>query len=206
MYLDIVIHCASAQKEKPPWINGATSTRQHVISVCLLKKLMMARSLLTFKDTHTLAYGMTPARQKYLNHLHRAHLIVINSNNSASLFQKIARNASIFVGRSWSFTSALTIVLVWACLGPVFRFSDTWQLVINTGTTIVTFLMVFLIQNQQNRDTIALRLKIDELILATQKAHNLFVHIEHLNEQELAEIEKELQAAVEVGKEITEDP
>ena len=80
---------------------------------------------------------------------------------------------------------AVTIIIVWAVLGPIFGFSDTWQLVINTGTTIITFLMVFLIQNTQNRDSIAVQLKLDELIYALKEADNRFLDVEELDEKEL---------------------
>lgn len=96
------------------------------------------------------------------------------------------------MGRPWAFAGAAGIVVVWAALGPIFQFSDTWQLVINTGTTIITFLMVFLIQNTQNRDTEALRLKLDELILATRDARNEFVNIEDLDDKVLESMEKEM--------------
>jgi low affinity Fe/Cu permease len=84
------------------------------------------------------------------------------------------------------------VVLVWAVTGPLFQFSDTWQLVINTGTTIVTFLMVFLIQNTQNRDTEALQLKIDELIRVTQQARNRLINLEDLTEEEMDKVKQEL--------------
>lgn len=88
---------------------------------------------------------------------------------------------------------ALGIVVVWGITGPVFGYSDTWQLVINTGTTIVTFLMVFLIQNAQNRDTEALHIKLDELIRATHRARNSFMSLEDLSENELAQIRRQLE-------------
>ena len=112
-----------------------------------------------------------------------------------SLFRRFAQAASAAVGRPWAFAAAAGIVVAWAGLGPIFHFSDTWQLVINTGTTIITFLMVFLIQNTQNRDTEALRLKLDELILATRGARNAFVDIDDLDDQQLADLEQELRAA-----------
>jgi low affinity Fe/Cu permease len=127
----------------------------------------------------------------YKNHLMRAREVG-QTARSTGLFRRFAQTASAAMGRPWAFTGAAGIVIVWATLGPLFQFSDTWQLVINTSTTIITFLMVFLIQNTQNRDTEALRLKLDELILATRDARNEFVDIEHLDDKVLESIEKEL--------------
>jgi low affinity Fe/Cu permease len=106
------------------------------------------------------------------------------------VFPKFARWAAHAAGHSGTFGLALLIIVIWAITGPLFGFSDTWQLVINTSTTIVTFLMVFLIQNTQNRDTIALQLKIDELIRALEGAHNVLLDLEELTEEELEEIRK----------------
>jgi low affinity Fe/Cu permease len=106
-------------------------------------------------------------------------------------FVNIAKATSAAVGSVWAFMLAILIVIVWACLGPVFQYSDTWQLVINTGTTIVTFLMVFLIQSTQNRDSKALHLKLDELIRANQGARNHLVDLESLSEDELERLSKE---------------
>jgi low affinity Fe/Cu permease len=97
------------------------------------------------------------------------------------------------VGSSWAFLTALLIIIVWALSGPIFHFSDTWQLVINTGTTIVTFLMVFLIQNTQNRDATAIHLKLDELIRAIGKARNSMVDLENLPDEELEKLKKEFE-------------
>jgi low affinity Fe/Cu permease len=95
------------------------------------------------------------------------------------------------MGSAWTFVIAVTVIVVWACSGPIFGFSDTWQLVINTGTTIVTFLMVFLIQNTQNRDARALHLKLDELIRALNEARTGLVDLENLSEAELERLEAE---------------
>lgn len=105
----------------------------------------------------------------------------------ARLRHKFSEGASLFAraaGRPSAFMLALVVVIVWAVTGPIFNYSDTWQLVINTGTTIVTFLMVFLIQNSQNRDSAAIQVKLDEII-RTGKSQNLFVGIEHLTEEEI---------------------
>lgn len=102
------------------------------------------------------------------------------------VFGNVANKASQAAGQASAFLAAAGVILVWAITGPMFQYSDTWQLVINTGTTIVTFLMVFLIQNAQNRDSAAIQVKLDELICVSL-AHNSFVGIEHLNEDELQE-------------------
>ena len=108
-------------------------------------------------------------------------------------FHRLAVKTAEWVGRSTSFLLALLVVVVWATTGPLFHYSDTWQLVINTGTTIVTFLMVFLIQNTQNRDAHAVHLKLDELIRATKGARNSLVGLETLSDAELEKLEHEFE-------------
>jgi low affinity Fe/Cu permease len=108
-----------------------------------------------------------------------------------SWFTRAAKLASRAAGRPSTFMIAVAIILIWAMTGPVFNFSDTWQLVINTGTTIITFLMVFLIQNTQNRDTEAIQIKLDELIRAVESAHNALLDLEELDDDELDDIRKD---------------
>jgi low affinity Fe/Cu permease len=115
------------------------------------------------------------------------------------LFRKLAHQTSGTVGSSWSFVVALAIVVAWGVSGPLFHFSDTWQLVINTGTTIVTFLMVFLIQNTQNRDAQALHLKLDELIRAVQGARQeIFIDLEDKSDEELRRVKQEIESECEL--------
>jgi low affinity Fe/Cu permease len=108
-------------------------------------------------------------------------------------FTRMAKAASRFTGRPLCFALAAGVVLTWAITGPLFGFSNTWQLVINTGTTIVTFLMVFLIQNAQNRDASAIQAKLDELIRAHEPARNDFIGVEHLTQLELEKIKQMLE-------------
>jgi len=107
------------------------------------------------------------------------------------LFRKFAHKTSQIVGTSWAFILAVLIIFVWGVTGPMFRYSDTWQLVINTGTTIITFLMVFLIQNTQNRDAKAIHLKLDELIKGVKGARTGFVNLEELSDKELERLQQE---------------
>ena len=110
---------------------------------------------------------------------------------ASNWFTRFANQASCATGHPSAFVISALIVAIWAITGPIFKFSDTWQLVINTGTTIVTFLMVFLIQNTQNRDAKAIHLKLDELIRAKKGARNALVDLENCTDQELEEIERE---------------
>jgi low affinity Fe/Cu permease len=106
----------------------------------------------------------------------------------------VADTASVAVGSSWAFALAVLIVLAWAATGPAFHYSNTWQLIINTGTTVVTFLMVFLIQNTQNREARITQLKLDELIRAVAGARNSLVDMEHMSDEELTRLQAEFEA------------
>src|SRR5205807_7223990 len=108
-------------------------------------------------------------------------------------FRIFARRSSIVLGSAWAFVAAIMIIIVWALTGPTFHYSDTWQLIINTGTTIVTFLMVFLIQNTQNRDAKAVHLKLDEIIRALKGARNELLDLEELSDDDLAKLEQQFQ-------------
>lgn len=108
-------------------------------------------------------------------------------------FRRFARRVSGIVGSSWAFFAAVLVVVAWAMTGPMYHYSDTWQLVINTGTTVVTFLIVFLIQNTQNRDAKAIHLKLDELIHGVRGARNKLVDLEDLSDEELNRLQKEFE-------------
>jgi low affinity Fe/Cu permease len=117
----------------------------------------------------------------------------IGSIGLGRIFERFAQSVAGWAGRPPAFAFAFLIIVVWGASGPIFHWSDTWQLVINTGTTIVTFLMVFLIQNAQNRDAAALQAKLDEVIRAVDKARNEFIGIEHLSEKQLLAIRDRLE-------------
>jgi low affinity Fe/Cu permease len=108
-------------------------------------------------------------------------------------FRVFARRSSVLLGSAWAFAAAVLAILVWILTGPTFHFSDTWQLIINTATTIITFLMVFLIQNTQNRDAKAMHLKLDELIRAIKNARDELVDLEDLSDEELKKLEEQFQ-------------
>lgn len=106
-------------------------------------------------------------------------------------FRVFSRRSSVILGSAWAFVAAVFIIVVWGLTGPTFHFSDTWQLIINTGTTIVTFLMVFLIQNTQNRDAKAMHLKLDEIIRSLTQARNELVDLENLSDEEMNKLEEQ---------------
>jgi low affinity Fe/Cu permease len=106
-------------------------------------------------------------------------------------FRLFARRSALMLGSAWAFAGAVLVIAVWLLTGPTFHFSDTWQLIINTATTIITFLMVFLIQNTQNRDAKAMHLKLDEIIRALKKARNELVDLEDLSDEELKKLEEQ---------------
>jgi low affinity Fe/Cu permease len=106
-------------------------------------------------------------------------------------FRVFARRSSVVLGSAWAFAGAVLVIAVWLITGPTFHFSDTWQLIINTATTIITFLMVFLIQNTQNRDAKAVHLKLDEMIRALKGARNQLVDLEDLSDEELKKLEEQ---------------
>jgi low affinity Fe/Cu permease len=118
-----------------------------------------------------------------------------------SPFSRLAKWTSHAAGHPLAFAFAVLIILGWAITGPIFHFSDTWQLVINTSTTIVTFLVVFLVQNTQNRDSAAIQLKLDELIRATNGAHNAFLDLEELTEREINRIRDHYEALARQSRE-----
>ena len=118
----------------------------------------------------------------------------------SAFFEKLAHAAIEWAGGSWAFAMAVSVILVWGLTGPIFGFSDTWQLVINTGTTIVTFLMVFLIQRSQNKDSRAVHLKLNEIVAALQGASNRLINVEDLTETEIRLLHGHYQRLVEMAK------
>ncbi|HJR07604.1 MAG TPA: low affinity iron permease family protein [Pyrinomonadaceae bacterium] len=122
-------------------------------------------------------------------------------SKSTSWFTRFAKWTARMTGRPAAFAVAVTAIIVWALTGPLFHYSDTWQLVINTGTTIITFLMVFLIQNTQNRDSEAMQVKLDELIRAMNGAHNVLLDLEELEEKDLNRIRNNYERLAEQARE-----
>ena len=121
--------------------------------------------------------------------------------NSRVSFTRFAKWAAAATGHPRTFMLAVVIIILWAVTGPVFHYSDTWQLVINTGTTIITFLMVFLIQNTQNRDTEAMQIKLDELIRSIEGAHNVLLDLEELEDKELERIKTNYEKLAKIARE-----
>ena len=117
------------------------------------------------------------------------------------VFEAFSTKATKWTGGRWAFGTALAVVIGWGCTGPIFGFSDTWQLVINTGTTIVTFLMVFLIQHTQNKDTQAMELKLNELVAAVEGASNRLIDVEDLSEEDLETLHRHYQKLAAMTKE-----
>jgi low affinity Fe/Cu permease len=114
--------------------------------------------------------------------------------------ERSARAVTVWTGSSQAFAGAVGVIIAWALLGPVFHFSDTWQLVINTGTTIVTFLMVFLIQRAQNKDSLAIHLKLNEIVAVLQGASNRLINVEDLTEHEVATLHRHYQTLAQIAK------
>jgi len=122
------------------------------------------------------------------------------TNKLSQLLERFSRKATEATGTSTAFILALLVIIIWLISGPLFKFSDTWQLVINTGTTIVTFLMVFLIQRSQNKDALAIHLKLNEIVAALEGASNRLVDVEDLTEDEIKTLHKHYQRLVEMAK------
>jgi low affinity Fe/Cu permease len=118
-----------------------------------------------------------------------------------SWFTRFAKSTAYFTGRPFTFLVAVLVIVVWAVTGPIFKFSDTWQLIINTSTTIITFLMVFLIQNTQNRDSEAIQVKLDELIRVSEGAHTALLDLEELEDEELDRIREKYEKLAERARE-----
>ncbi len=126
------------------------------------------------------------------------------SNAFRRAFVGLARSAARYMGSAWAFAIAVGTVIVWAATGPAFHYSESWQLVINTGTTIVTFLMVFLIQHSQNRDTTAIHLKLSELVRAVEDAENSIIDAENQEESQLTELTEHYQQIADAAKKVHE--
>jgi len=127
------------------------------------------------------------------------------ASGKTSFFTRFSKEVSLLAGKPLTFILAVTVIITWAVSGPLFGFSDTWQLVINTGTTIITFLMVFLIQNTQNRDTTAVQLKLDEIICALKDADNRVLDVEDLDDKELEKRRGEMVQLAQKAKDVTDE-
>ena len=127
-------------------------------------------------------------------------------NESGSWFASFAKKTSSYAGRPVTFGVALLLIIVWAATGPMFHYSDTWQLIVNTSTTIVTFLMVFLIQNSQNRDSAALQIKLDELLRVQTKANNALIDLEDRSDEELDQVRGEFVRLAKAERKEVEHP
>jgi low affinity Fe/Cu permease len=126
-------------------------------------------------------------REELKKHEHERDIFCVVSDG----FRVFAHRSAVMLGSAWAFGGAVLVIIVWLLTGPIFHFSDTWQLIINTATTIITFLMVFLIQNTQNRDAKAVHLKLDELIRAVKGARNQLVDLEELSDEDLKKLEEQ---------------
>jgi low affinity Fe/Cu permease len=122
------------------------------------------------------------------------------SGGFSRMLERFSYQATKWTGGSWAFIVALGVIVVWAATGPIFKFSDTWQLVINTGTTIITFLMVFLIQRTQNKDALVIHMKLNEIVAALEGASNRLIDVEDLSEDEVELLHKHYQKLVEMAK------
>ena len=150
----------------------------------LQDRLFYARAFLVPRENRVTLVNHTQTEELKEHEKERDFFCVISD-----AFRVFARRSSVILGSAWSFAGAVLVILVWLITGPTFHFSDTWQLIINTATTVITFLMVFLIQNTQNRDAKAMHLKLDEIIRALKKARNELVDLEDLSDEELRKLE-----------------
>jgi low affinity Fe/Cu permease len=132
--------------------------------------------------------------------------VLLNEGTMNDWFHRFASSTAEIVGRSYAFMLAVAVLVIWASTGPLFHFSDTWQLVINTGTTIVTFVMVFLIQNTQNRDAHAIHLKLDELIRANKNARNALLALESMSDEQLRTLQHEFESLRDRVVEVRKNP
>lgn len=125
----------------------------------------------------------------------------MRTKHRIGIIEQFARRATEWTGSSWAFGLAVLVIVVWAATGPIFGFSDTWQLVINTGTTIVTFLMVFLIQRSQNKDALAVHLKLNELVASLRGASNRLINVEEFGEDDIQTLHKHYRHLVKLARE-----